>query len=110
MQYLLIYITTPSMEVARLLAQTLVQERLAACANVFDGAESYYWWDNAVQNTRESLCLCKTTAELFPALEGRVRALHPYDVPCIVALPLVAGHTSFLDWISRETAQEAVKH
>ncbi len=102
-QPLLVYITTPSREQAEALAEILVRERLAAGANVIASVRSWYWWEGTVQNASESLCLCQTDRERFAALERRVITLHPYAVPCIVALPLVAGSAPFLDWISRET-------
>ena len=101
--HILVYITAPSREQAEYLAETLVRERLVACANIVDPVRSCYWWEGEVQHSTESLCLCKTTRERFEAVEKRVIALHPYAVPCIVALPLVAGSAPFLEWISRET-------
>lgn len=102
MQILLVYITTPSIEEARELARTLTEERLAACANIFCGVESFYHWAGAMQNTAECACLLKTTATNFPALERRARELHSYDLPCIVALPLAGGSEAFLRWVETE--------
>ena len=100
---LLVYMTTPDSATARKIAAVLVRERLAACANILDAAESLYWWEGAVQQASGSLCILKTTAGGYPALEKRARELHPYDVPCIVALHLTEGHAPFLRWIARET-------
>ena len=102
MQPLLVYITAPGRQEARALASTLVQERLAACANIIDGAESFYWWQGKMETAAESICILKTTDAVYPALEKRARELHPYEVPCIVALPLVQGSASFLQWIADE--------
>lgn len=102
-RHILVYITTPSRELAEHLAETLVRERLVAGANVIASIRSHYWWDDTVQHAEESLCLCKTTQERFESVEKRVKTLHPYAVPCIVALPLTAGAPSFLEWIERET-------
>jgi Uncharacterized protein involved in tolerance to divalent cations len=104
MAMLLVYITAPDGKIARSLGRALVRERLAACANIVDGMESFYWWDGDVQSARESICLCKTTEERYAALEKRVKELHPYEVPCIVAMPLTRGHQPFLDWLAAETA------
>ncbi len=101
--YLLVYITAPAEEAAPL-CETLVRERLAACANILGGARSIYWWDDAVRNATESVCLLKTTADRFPALQQRARELHSYETPCIVALPISAGDEDFLAWLRRETA------
>lgn len=103
MSNLLVYITAPDRAVARELAEALVHERLAACANIIDGMESFYWWEGKVESAREVLCLCKTTEEGFPALERRAKELHPYKVPCIVAFPIAHGHEPFLRWLADET-------
>lgn len=105
MQTLLVYITAPDPACARALGETLVRERLAACANIIDGMESCYWWQGKVESARESICLCKTTESAYTALERRARELHPYDTPCIVALPLSHGYQPFLRWIEDETGE-----
>ena len=99
-----VYITTESLDEALAIGKALVKERLAACANVLDGAHSIYWWQGAVQEDREALLILKTRAELVDRLIERVKALHSYDCPCIVALPIVAGNPDYLTWIERETA------
>lgn len=104
MNMLLVYITAPDPETARTLGMTLVRERLAACANIIDGMESCYWWEGKVESAQESVCLCKTTEAAYASLEKRAKELHPYDVPCIVALPLVRGHEPFMRWLAEETA------
>jgi periplasmic divalent cation tolerance protein len=103
---LLVYITAPDGDCARRLGATLVRERHAACANIIDGLESCYWWQGALENARESLCLCNTTAEAYAGLEARAKELHPYETPCIVALPLSAGYAPFLGWVGEETKKE----
>lgn len=100
---LFVYMTTPDRTTARELGKALVRERLAACANVLDGVESLYWWQGEIQEAVESVCILKTTAAGYEALEKRARELHPYEIPCIVALPLVRGHAPFLHWIIEET-------
>ncbi len=103
MQYLLVYVTAPDQDTARRIAKTALRERLAACANILEGAESLYWWQGALEEARESVCIFKTTEAAYPALEARLRELHPYETPCIVALPLVRGFDPFLRWIADET-------
>jgi periplasmic divalent cation tolerance protein len=100
---LAVYITAPNRDTACSLARTLVHERLAACANILEHAESLYWWQGEVQEAKESICIFKTTSADYPALEKRARELHPYEVPCIVALPVAHGHAPFLQWIAAET-------
>jgi periplasmic divalent cation tolerance protein len=100
---LLVYITAPDGACARILARTLVGERLCAGVNVIEGMESFYWWRGAMENARESVCSAQTTDASYPALEERVRELHPYAVPCIVALRPEQGFAPFLHWIAEET-------
>lgn len=103
MQALFVYITAPDGTSARNMAKTLVSERLCACANILDGMESFYWWDGEVQNGRESVIICKCPEDAYGALERRVKELHPYETPCIVALPLTRAHAPFMQWIAEQT-------
>lgn len=101
----LVYMTAASREEAKKIGRALVEERLAACANVIDGMESVYWWQGKLAEDRETVLIAKTRAELVPALTERVKQLHSYTVPCVVALPILAGNPAYLDWLAAETAQ-----
>ena len=103
MSGLFVYMTAPDLDTARAMAKTLVSERLCSCANIIDNMESFYWWEGAMEQARECICICKTTEDAYPALEKRARELHPYDTPCIVALPLTRGFAPFMHWIAEET-------
>lgn len=100
---MLTYITVPNRDEALKLGRLLVEERLAACANVFDGITSFYWWEGKVQQEREVSLLVKTRADLLPALTDRVRELHSYTVPCVVSWPVAGGNDAFLNWVREET-------
>ena len=100
----LIYITASSDEEARTIARALVEERLAACANILGSIGSVYWWEDELQEDSEVALIVKSTAALVPRIVERVKALHSYDCPCVVALPISAGNPAFLDWIEEETA------
>jgi periplasmic divalent cation tolerance protein len=100
----LIYITASSDDEARTIARALVGERLAACANILGEIGSIYWWDDELQEDTEVALIVKSTAGLVPRIVERVKALHSYDCPCVVALPIGAGNEAFLDWIENETA------
>jgi len=100
----LIYITAGSAEEARHVARALVEERLAACANVLGALTSFYWWQGELQEDAEVAVIAKTTEAQLDRLIERVKALHSYDCPCVVALPIEAGNPAFLDWIAAETA------
>jgi Uncharacterized protein involved in tolerance to divalent cations len=99
----LIYITAPTRDEALKLARLLVEERLAACANVLGEITSVYWWDGRLNQEGEAALIAKTREGLVDALVERVRAVHPYDCPCVVALPVTGGNPAFLDWIVAET-------
>lgn len=102
----LIYITAASADEARAIGRALVEERLAACANVLGPITSFYWWDGAVQEDGETALVAKTREDLVEALVERVKELHSYDCPCIVALPIEGGNPAFLDWIEAETRRD----
>lgn len=99
---LLILSTCPDTETAARIAHALVEERLAACVNRVSGVASTYRWQGEVLEDAEVLLLIKTTRERFEALRARLLELHPYDVPELIALDIVGGHTPYLDWIAQE--------
>ena len=91
---------------ARALADTLVREKLVACVNLIPAVQSLFWWQGRVDEANEWLIMAKTRAALFPAVENRLRALHPYDVPEIIALPIMAGSGDYLAWLNKATDPE----
>jgi periplasmic divalent cation tolerance protein len=99
----LVYITAGSREEARRIGQALVAERLAACANILEGMHSIYWWEGNLEEADEAGVIAKTRHDKLEALTARVRALHSYDCPCVVALPISAGNPAYLQWIAAET-------
>ena len=103
MSHSLIYVTAPNREEALKLAKNLVESRLVACANILDGATSVYWWDGKLQQDSETVMIAKTRDELVEAVIERVREIHPYSCPCVVALPISTGAPAFLNWIDAET-------
>jgi uncharacterized protein involved in tolerance to divalent cations len=97
--------TVGSDEQAEAIASALVGERLAACVNVVKGVKSIYRWEGKIARDEERLLVIKTARARFEALRDRVRALHSYELPEIVALPIVAGSNAYLDWLRGETAE-----
>lgn len=85
------------------IAEALVGERLAACVNILGAVRSVYRWQGAIERADEIAMIAKTTEALFERLAARVRTLHSYDTPAIVAWPIVAGDAAYLDWIAAET-------
>lgn len=105
----LVYITASSREEALMLARRLVEERLAACANVLGEITSVYWWEGRLQEDGEVAVIAKTRADLVPAVIARVKELHSYSCPCVVALPITEGNPAFLEWIDGETGGRATE-
>ena len=97
------YVTAGSRDEALSIGRTVVQERLAACANVVDGMTSIYWWQGALEQAAEAVLILKTRAELVERLTARIKELHSYECPCVVALPIAAGNPAYLGWIAGET-------
>lgn len=100
-----VLVTVPRDE-ARKMAHALVENRLAACVNVVPKVDSYFWWDEAVQTEEESLLIIKSTAAKFAALKDFVEEHHPYDLPEIIALPLVDGFEGYISWVQTETSKD----
>lgn len=98
-----VYVTMPSLDAARDMAAAVVEDHLAACANILPAMQSIYRWQGKIEQAEESVLIFKTTSAHVTALESRILSLHPYDVPCIVALPVAAGHAPYLQWIAVET-------
>jgi len=94
-----VLVSGPDRETMRALCRALVEERLVACANLVDGATSVYRWEGSIEETGECLAILKTTEPRLAALEARVLALHPYEVPELVILPVSGGSASYLDWV-----------
>lgn len=103
---LVVLITTPTRDEAAHLARTLVEERLAACVNVVPGIQSFFYWEGRMNEEAESLLLVKTERDRYQALEARVKELHSYTVPEILAIPIERGSASYLDWVHQHVKLE----
>lgn len=97
-----IYMTAGSKDEARKIGRELVAARLAACVNILDNMNSFYRWQGEIQDDNEVVIIAKTTEDRVPALIEKVNAMHSYDCPCIVAIPVSGGNPAFLDWIAAE--------
>ena len=101
---IVVLITAPNSEVGKQIAKTLVEQKLAACVNIINSIESIYAWEGKIYDESEVLLVVKTRLDLFEQeLVPAVKALHPYEVPEIIALPIQMGSKSYLDWIIKET-------
>lgn len=100
--YLTVLSTTDSSEAAEALAASAVNARVAACAQIVGPITSVYWWEGKVQRDQEWQVIFKTTADRYPDLEAHIKAEHTYDVPEVIAGPIVAGNPAYLTWVSEE--------
>jgi len=100
----LVIVTCASVEEAGRIAERLVEERLAACGTALPGAQSVFRWQGKLCRESEVVLLLKTRGEFFERLRARVRALHSYELPEIIALPLAAGDQQYLEWLRAETS------
>jgi periplasmic divalent cation tolerance protein len=99
LERLVLLVTAPDGPAAESLARTLVAEGLAACVNRWPGVRSTYRWQGELQDEQETLLVIKSTAPAYPALERRIRELHPYETPEVIALPIVRGSEPYLAWL-----------
>jgi len=102
----IVYMTASSEEEARTIGASLINSRLAACINVLGSVTSMFHWDGAAQSESEVAFIAKTADDKLDDLIQHVQAMHSYDEPCIVALPITGGSAGFLSWIEKETHKE----
>lgn len=105
-EHCLVLVTCPDRGAGVSIASTLVEENLAACANLVDGLTSIYQWKNEIRQDTEVLLMIKTRTERFADVERRVRELHPYEVPEIICCDISAGSRPYLDWIDENTRRK----
>jgi periplasmic divalent cation tolerance protein len=103
MSYVVVFVTASSEAEAAKIGRAVVDERLAACANVLGGVASRYWWKGQIEDASEALLILKTRQELVESVTVRVRALHSYTVPEVIAIPVVGGNPDYLQWIDEST-------
>ncbi len=97
--YIAILVTTKDAAEARKIAQALLKDKLVACANILGGVESMFWWQGKIDHSKETLLVLKTKKSLFKKVEAKVKFLHSYTTPEIIALPIAAGSKEYLGWI-----------
>lgn len=103
MEALVVYITAPNEEEAAKIAKALVEERLVGCVNIVRDIRSIYSWQGKLEDEKEVLMIVKTRLKLFNSLKARVKELHSYTVPEIIALPIVDGSEEYIKWLKEMT-------
>jgi len=106
MSYIVVIISTPNKEEAAKIVHSLLNERLIACANIVGPVSSVFWWQGKIDEENEFLVLMKSHKNIFERISERVMEIHSYDVPEIIALPIIEGSQSYLDWL--ETSLQPV--
>ena len=106
MEYTLIMVTASSREEAEKIATRLLERKLIACANILGPVSSRFWWQGKIDSAEEYMIFMKTKRELFEQVADNVKQLHSYEVPEIIALPIVEGTKSYLEWINSSLAGE----
>ena len=105
--FIVVYVTASSREEAQRIADALVEERLAACANIVPGIASVYRWKGEICCDDETLLIVKSRSALFERLCARVKEVHSYEVPEVIGLPIVVGSSDYLSWLKGETTEVA---
>ena len=98
--HIVVFVTAKDAAQARRIAQRLVKEKLVACVNIIKGVQSLFWWEGKVDGAKEVLLVIKTRRSVFSKVVKAVKACHTYNVPEIIALPIVAGNPDYLAWIN----------
>ena len=97
-KHIVVFVTTPKKN-AKQIAAHLMSRKVAACVNIVFSVKSFFWWEGEVDSANESLLVIKTQMKLFDKLKKAIKSKHPYTVPEIIALPIIAGSKEYLDWI-----------
>lgn len=100
MNFVIVFVTTKDLREAKKISQALLKEKLAACVNVVPEIRSLYWWQGKIEKSREVLMIIKTKKPLVSKIIKKVKKLHSYKVPEIIALPIISGNKDYLSWLS----------
>ena len=103
-KYIVLFMTTGTGEEAHHIAEVLLNERKVACVNIVPKVDSRFWWEDKLDSAQENLLIAKTRASLLPEIITLVKKTHSYEVPEIIALPIVGGNQDYLEWIDKSVA------
>ncbi|MDO8786187.1 MAG: divalent-cation tolerance protein CutA [Syntrophales bacterium] len=104
--YIQVVTTTEKKEDAEKIAKTIVEKRLAGCVQIVGPIRSVYWWKGSIETAEEWQCLMKTRKDLYGKVEKAVKAIHPYETPEIIAIPIVEGSREYLGWLREELIRD----
>ena len=104
-EHIVIFITASSDDEAQRITKLLLEQRKVACINIVSGVDSRFWWKGKIDSARESLLVIKTRASVFQKVMELVKTIHSYEVPEIIALPIIEGNDAYLKWIDAEVKE-----
>ncbi|MCX8169436.1 MAG: divalent-cation tolerance protein CutA [Candidatus Methanomethylicia archaeon] len=99
-EYVVVFITTPNLNEAKKIVDALLEDKLIACANIVENVKSKFWWRDKIEEVNEALIIIKTKRELLKEIYVKVKNLHSYTVPEIIALPIITGYEPYLKWVN----------
>lgn len=108
-EFIQVVTTTEKKEDAQKIAKSLLEKRLAGCVQIIGPITSTYWWKGNIETAEEWFCVIKCRVDLYEALEKAIREVHTYEVPEILAMPVIAGNKSYLEWLNGELKKQAPK-
>lgn len=103
---IVVFITCPSRREANKIKDILLEKRQVACVNILSAVSSFFWWQGKIDEAKEILLLAKTKSSMFKEIVTLVKQVHKYEVPEIIALPIIYGNKEYLEWIDKETSYE----
>ncbi|TAL62633.1 MAG: divalent-cation tolerance protein CutA [Bacteroidetes bacterium] len=101
MKIIFVYIVCQDKPEAKNIGKILLQERMAACVNIFDKMNSMYWWKGKIEEANETVLIAKTTKKQFPKLSKKIKTIHSYEMPCILQIPVTGGNKKYVNWLLR---------
>jgi len=101
---IVILVTASAEEEAHRIAELLLEQRKAACINIIPKVDSLFWWQGTLDSARESLLIIKTAASLLPEIVNLIKEAHSYEVPEVIALPIIGGNEDYLKWVEGEVS------
>lgn len=103
---IIVFVTVPGLREGTRISRAILTSRLAACVNVIPAIQSIYKWDGKIVQEKEAMLVLKTTRPQYQKLERKIKELHPYEVPEIIAIPLICGSSQYVEWVTREVANK----
>jgi periplasmic divalent cation tolerance protein len=101
-EIIIVFVTVPGLKEGSRISKGILASRLAACVSLIPGVQSMYWWEGKIARAKEAMLVVKTTKLQYQKLERKILELHPYEVPEVIAIPLVGGSPQYIEWVNRE--------